>query len=36
MALFKINRGNEVNLPQELHDGYAYFCTDTKKFYIDH
>lgn len=35
MALFKICRGNESNLPDALTDGYAYFCTDTGNFYID-
>ena len=35
MALFKICRGNESNLPTTLTDGYAYFCTDTGNFYID-
>lgn len=35
MALFKICRGNESNLPDTLTDGYAYFCTDTGNFYID-
>lgn len=36
MSLFKINRGNEVNLPGKLTDGWAYFCTDTGSFLIDH
>ncbi|MDD6022170.1 MAG: hypothetical protein PUB94_05935 [Oscillospiraceae bacterium] len=36
MALFKVLRGNKNNLPTEKHDGYAYFCTDTKDFYIDY
>lgn len=36
MALFKINRGNETNLPETLHDGWAYFCTDTGSLYIDY
>ena len=36
MALFKSLRGNEKNLPSTLTDGYAYFCTDTGNFYIDH
>lgn len=36
MALFKVLRGNKNNLPAEKHDGYAYFCTDTKDFYIDY
>lgn len=36
MALFKVNRGNEANLPFKLTDGWAYFCTDTGSFLIDH
>lgn len=35
MALFKICRGAEANLPATKTDGYAYFCTDTQSFYID-
>lgn len=35
MALFKINRGSEKNLPTGITDGYAYFCTDNQNFYID-
>lgn len=36
MSLFKVNRGNESNLPIKLTDGWAYFCTDTGSFLIDH
>lgn len=36
MSLFKVCRGAEGNLPATLTDGYAYFCTDTGSFYIDH
>ena len=36
MALFKITRGAEEDLPSSYHDGYAYFCTDTGSFYIDY
>lgn len=36
MSLFKVNRGNEANLPSKLTDGWAYFCTDTGSFLIDH
>ena len=36
MALFKICRGLEANLPTTLTNGYAYFCTNTGNFYIDH
>lgn len=36
MALFKPFRGTRVALPQELHDGYAYFCTDDGSFHIDY
>lgn len=35
MALFKVYRGNETNLPTSMNDGWAYFCTDTGNFYID-
>ena len=36
MALFKVNRGKSENLPQERHNGWAYFCTDTAEFFIDY
>lgn len=36
MALFKICRGAEINLPTTLTSGYCYFCTDTTNFYIDY
>lgn len=36
MALFKPLRGTRASLPQELHDGYAYFCTDDGSFHIDY
>jgi hypothetical protein len=36
VSLFKVNRGNEANLPTNLTDGWAYFCTDTGSFLIDH
>lgn len=35
MALFKLCRGAETNLPTTKTNGYAYFCTDTQNFYID-
>jgi len=35
MALFKINRGSEANLPATKTDGYAYFCSNTGNFFID-
>lgn len=35
MALFKINKGLNANLPVPRHDGYAYFTTDDGKFWID-
>lgn len=35
MALFKVLRGDETNLPASMNDGWAYFCTDTGNFYID-
>ena len=37
MALFKPFRGSRTSLDaQELHDGYAYFCTDDGTFHIDY
>lgn len=37
MALFKQFRGKRESLEtQELHDGYAYFCTDDGTFHIDY
>jgi hypothetical protein len=37
MALFKQLRGKRSDLvTQELHDGYAYFCTDDGTFHIDY
>ena len=37
MALMKHLLGGEANLSQqELHDGYIYFCHDTKNMWIDH
>ena len=36
MSLFKISRGSETNLPSQKTDGWAYFCTDTGSFWIDH
>lgn len=36
MSLFKVSRGSEVNLPSQKTDGWAYFCTDTGSFFIDH
>ena len=35
MALFKILKGQSADLPSTYHEGYCYFTTDTKKFYID-
>lgn len=35
MALFKISRGGEKNLPNNITDGWAYFTPDTKGFFID-
>lgn len=43
MALFKVYRGDSSALPggknptdkTKLHDGYAYFCTDSGEFFID-
>lgn len=36
MSLFKVSRGSEANLPTQKTDGWAYFCTDTGSFWIDH
>ena len=37
MALFRPFRGNSESLGAvEMHDGYAYFCTDTGEFFIDY
>ena len=36
MSLFKVLRGSEANLPSQKTDGWAYFCTDTGSFWIDH
>ena len=36
MALFKIFKGNKVNLPDNKNEGYAYFCEDSHDFFIDH
>lgn len=36
MALFKILKGNSIDLPeQKATEGYAYFTPDDGKFYID-
>jgi hypothetical protein len=35
LALFKISRGGEDNLPPTITDGWAYFTPDTKGFFID-
>lgn len=34
-ALFKVYRGKAEKMPEEMHDGYLYFTTDTGKIYID-
>lgn len=37
MALFKPFKGSRTSLDaQQLHDGYAYFCTDDGSFHIDY
>jgi hypothetical protein len=36
MALFKISRGLKSNLPKTITDGWCYFTTDDKKFWIDY
>lgn len=35
MALFKILKGAQANLPSKITEGYAYFTTDEGNFYID-
>lgn len=35
MALFKIYKGTEDQLPKSFHEGYAYFTTDEGNLYID-
>ena len=36
MALFKPLLGKRENLPTDLNNGYAYFCTDDGSFWIDY
>ena len=39
MALFKISKGNSINLPSKetsWGNGYAWFTQDDGKFYIDY
>ena len=35
MALFRIFKGNEANLPEKKREGFAYFTIDESDFYID-
>lgn len=35
MALFKILKGQEKNLPKDYHEGWAYITTDEGNFYVD-
>jgi hypothetical protein len=35
MALFRISKGNEENLPKLKREGFAYFTVDENDFYID-
>ena len=35
MALFKILKGNESNLPAKKTEGYAYFTEDKGNFFVD-
>lgn len=35
MALFRISKGNEANLPSVKKEGFAYFTIDESDFYID-
>ena len=32
---FRVVRGLEKNISNELHEGYVYFTTDTKKIFLD-
>lgn len=34
--LFKISQGKEINLPEQLTNGYCYYCVDTHDFWVDH
>jgi hypothetical protein len=36
MAMFKILRGVEANIPSTYTDGCIYFCKDTSNYYIDY
>lgn len=35
MALFKIHKGNEINLPSKATEGFAYFTEDKGHFFVD-
>ena len=35
MALFRISKGNEENLPKLKREGFAYFTVDENDFYIN-
>ncbi len=35
MALFKILRGNEENLPAQINSGWCYYAMNSNRFYID-
>ena len=35
MALFKVSKGLNTNLPKELTEGYCWYTYDDSKFYID-
>ena len=36
MALFKLLRGKEINLPTTIADGAVYFCSDSQCLYLDY
>ena len=36
MAMFKVLRGVETNIPSTYTDGCIYFCKDTSNYYIDY
>lgn len=36
MALYRINKGKEENLPSAMSEGSLYFCIDTGNLFVDH
>ena len=35
MNIFKVIKGQTVDMPSQMNDGYAYFTVDNGKFYVD-